>query len=202
MKLFGITGGIGMGKSTSARLLVERGVSVVDTDILARQIVEPGESALQEITNQFGDGVIGVDGRLRRDELARKVFPNPVALRRLEEILHPRIRKLWELEVENWRGEGRVAGAVIIPLLFETGAQTQFDAVICVACSAATQWARLRERGWSDEQIAQRLASQWPVEKKITEADFVIWTDVPLEVHASQLQRILEMAGSSPAAGR
>jgi len=200
MKLFGITGGIGMGKSTSARLLTERGVSVIDTDILAREIVEPGEPALEEIKNQFGAEMIGPDGRLRRDELARKVFADAAALRRLENILHPRIRNLWELEVGKWRDHGRVAGAVIIPLLFETGAQNQFDAVICVACSTATQQARLRERGWNDEQIAQRLASQWPVEKKITEADFVIWTDTPLEVHASQLQRILEMAGSSPSA--
>lgn len=202
MKLFGITGGIGMGKSTSARLLVERGVSVIDTDILARQIVEPGQPALEEIKRQFGAEMVAPDGQLRRGDLAEKVFSDPAALRRLEEILHPRIRNLWKIEVEKWREEGRSAGAVVIPLLFETGAEKEFDAVICVACSAATQQTRLRERGWSDEQIAQRIASQLPMEKKITEADFVIWTDAPLEVHASQLQRILEIAGSFPSACR
>src|SRR5690348_8842950 len=110
MKLFGITGGIGMGKSTSARLLVERGVSVIDTDILARQIVEPGQPALEEIKRQFGAEMVAPDGQLRRGDLAEKVFSDPAALRRLEEILHPRIRNLWKIEVEKWREEGRSAG--------------------------------------------------------------------------------------------
>jgi dephospho-CoA kinase len=191
MKLFGITGGIGMGKSSSARLLAERGVSVIDTDVLARQIVEPGQSALEEIEREFGAEMISTDGELRRDKLAGKVFSDPAALRKLENILHPRIRELWKSETEKWRNEGQPNGAVIIPLLFETEAQSEFDAVICVACSAATQRQRLRERGWNDEQIDQRLASQWPVEKKIAQADFVIWTDTTLETHAEQLGQIL-----------
>lgn len=191
MKLLGLTGGIGMGKSTSARLLTERGVSVIDTDILARQLVEPGQPALEEIRKQFGAQMISIDGQLRRDELARQVFSDPGALRQLESILHPRIRGLWKRETEKWREENRANGAVIIPLLFETEAQNEFAAVICVACSAATQRERLRERGWSDEQMNQRLASQWPIEKKIAQADFVIWTDTTLEAHAAQLERIL-----------
>lgn len=192
MKLFGITGGIGMGKSTSARLLAERGVSVIDTDTLARQLVEPGQPALEEIKNQFGAEMISPDGRLRRSELAQKVFSDPASLHQLENILHPRIREAWGNETKKWREEGRAAGAVIIPLLFETGAEKEFDAVICVACSAGTQRERLRERGWNDEQIDQRLASQWPIEKKIAQADFVIWTDTTLEAHAAQLDRILK----------
>lgn len=191
MKLFGITGGIGMGKSTSARLLTERGVVVIDTDLLARQLVAPGQPALAEIRNQFGVEMISDDGQLRRDELARKVFSDSSALRQLETILHPRIRELWQNETKKWRSEGQEKGAVIIPLLFETAAQGEFDAVICVACSDATQRQRLRERGWNEEQINQRLASQWPPEKKIAQADFVIWTDTTLEAHAAQWERIL-----------
>jgi dephospho-CoA kinase len=191
MKLFGLSGGIGMGKSTSARLLSEQGVSVIDTDILARQIVEPGQPALAEIKTEFGAQIISSTGELRRDELARKVFSDAAALRKLESILHPRIRELWQAETKTWREQGRDFGAVIIPLLFETNAESEFDAIICVACSAETQRMRLRERGWSDEQIQQRLASQWPVEKKIAQSDFVIWTDTTLEAHAAQLERIL-----------
>ena len=180
-----------MGKSTSGRLLSERGVPVIDTDILARQIVEPGQPALEEIQNLFGREVIGANGQLLRDLLARQVFSDKAALQNLENILHPRIRKLWQAEVEQWRELGHKSGVVIIPLLFETAAESGFDAIICVACSTSTQRQRLRERDWSDEQIDQRLASQWPVEKKIAQSDFVIWTDTTLEAHAAQIDRIL-----------
>jgi dephospho-CoA kinase len=192
MKLFGLTGGIGMGKSTCARLLAERGVPVIDTDILAHQLVQPGQPALEQIKNAFGEEMISATGQLRRDVLARKVFSDSTALRQLEAILHPPIRKLWLAETKKWREQGQSHGVVIIPLLFETDAQSEFDAVICVACSSATQLARLRERGWSDEQIQQRLASQWPVEKKIAQSEFVIWTDTSVETHAAQVERILE----------
>ena len=190
MKLFGLTGGIGMGKSTCARLLAERGIPVIDTDDLAHQFVEPGQPALEQIKNAFGAEIISAAGKLRRDALARKVFSDPAALRQLEAILHPPIRKLWLAETRKWREQGQAKGVVIIPLLFETDAQAEFDAVICVACSSATQQERLHERSWSDEQIQQRLASQWPVEKKIAQADLVIWTDTTIEAHSSQIDRI------------
>src|SRR5690242_13889514 len=107
MKVFGLTGGIGMGKSTADKLLRERGVPVVDTDMLARQIVEPGQPALAEIQQCFGPEVIGADQQLRRDELARRVFNDPVARKQLEDILHPRIRELWQEQVAIWRTEGQ-----------------------------------------------------------------------------------------------
>lgn len=191
MKLFGLTGGIGMGKSTAGRLLSERGVPVIDTDILARQLVEPGQPALEEIRSALGGDLIDATGHLRRDELARKVFSDGAALKILETILHPRIRALWQADAKDWRERGQKMGVITIPLLFETGAASEFDAIICVACSAETQATRLRERGWSADQIAQRLAVQWPVEKKIAQSDFVIWTDTTVESHAAQIDRIL-----------
>src|ERR1700745_599585 len=119
MKLYGLTGGIGMGKSTTEKLLRERGIAVVDTDLIARQIVEPGQPALSEIKTLFGPDILGADGRLRRDELARRVFGDATARKNLESILHPRIRAIWQEQVEAWRKEGRPAGVVVIPLLFE-----------------------------------------------------------------------------------
>jgi dephospho-CoA kinase len=79
----------------------------------------------------------------------------------------------------------------VIPLLFETHAETEFDHIICVACSAAEQHRRLLARGWDDQQIWQRIAAQWTIDKKIILSDFVIWTDGPLEVHSEQLDRVL-----------
>jgi dephospho-CoA kinase len=180
-----------MGKSTSAQLLRDRRVRVVDTDDLARQVVEPGQPALAEVRAAFGPEIVGPDGRLRRNELARRVFADSAARRQLEAILHPRIRKLWRTQAETWRAEGHPLAVVVIPLLFETKAEAELDATICLACSVATQQERLLARGWSAEQIEQRNRAQWPIEQKIARADYVVWTEAGLDVHAAQIERIL-----------
>jgi dephospho-CoA kinase len=191
MKVIGLTGGVGMGKSTSAQLLRDRGVRVIDTDDLARQVVEPGQPALAEVLAAFGPEMAGPDGRLRRKELARRVFADPAARRQLEAILHPRIRMLWRAQVETWRAVGHPLAVVVIPLLFETKAEAELDATICVACSVATQQERLLARGWSPEQIEQRNRAQWPIAQKIARADYLVWTEAGLDVHAAQIERIL-----------
>jgi dephospho-CoA kinase len=192
MKLFGLTGGIGMGKSAAANLLAERGVSVVDTDLLARCVVELGQPALEEIRNTFGDSVIDPKGHLRRGVLARIVFADAEARQKLEGITHPRIRQLWEEQIKAWREKQASAACVVIPLLFETRVENEFDATICVACSHPTQQRRLQERGWREEQIAQRIAAQFPIEKKIALARFVLWNEGSLEVLGAQLDKVLQ----------
>jgi dephospho-CoA kinase len=191
MKLFGLTGGIGMGKSTSAGLMAKRGVAVIDTDLIAREIVEPGQPALAEIAASFGGALIDTDGRLRRSALAEIVFASSGKRTQLEAILHPRIREKWVAQVEQWRREGKETAAVVIPLLFETEAQSHFDAIVCTACSATTQQERLRGRGWSTEQIQQRIAAQWPAEKKMAASNYVVWTEGNLAIHERQIDIIL-----------
>jgi dephospho-CoA kinase len=191
MKVCGLTGGVGMGKSTAAEFLRARGAQVVDTDELARRLVQPGEAALAEIQNVFGKKIISDGGRLRRDELAGIVFADSAARKKLEEILHPKIRQCWLAQMENWRRENHPLAVVVIPLLFETQAGSHFDKIICVACSAANRQKRLLERGWTPEQIRQRIAAQMPVEEKIARSDFVVWTDGDLESHSAQLDLIL-----------
>jgi len=191
MKLLGLTGGVGMGKSTAGDLLRRQGVAVIDTDTLARELVEPGQPALAEIVEKFGPPVLLPDGRLDRERLARRVFSDSAARGELEAILHPRIRAAWNRKAQNWRDAGLTCGVVIIPLLFETQSAALFNATICVACSAATQARRLRERGWDSTQIQQRLAAQWPAARKIALSDYVVWTDTTLEAHAAQLQRVI-----------
>jgi dephospho-CoA kinase len=190
MRIYGITGGVGMGKSTAAQLLRCRGVPVVDTDDLARQVVEPGEPALAAVARAFGPEFVGPDGRLRRSELARLIFGDLAARKQLEDILHPPIRALWKAQLAVWRGEGQSRAAVVIPLLFETGAEGELDATVCVACSAATQQERLLARGWTVGQIEQRNQAQWPTEQKLARANYVIWTEGGLDVHAAQLDRV------------
>src|ERR1041385_6459689 len=112
VKTFGLTGGIGMGKSTAADLLRGRGFPVVDSDIIAREIVEPGQPALAEVRQVFGAEIVGADGRLRRDELARRVFGDSEARRRLEAILHPRIRAIDRKSTRLNSSHGSISYAV------------------------------------------------------------------------------------------
>jgi dephospho-CoA kinase len=188
-----------MGKSTAAAVLAQRGVTIVDTDLLARQLVEPGQPAIAEIRDAFGAEMIAPDGSLRRDVIARRVFADSAARKTLEAILHPRIRRLWQSQLADWHASNTQTRqhsntchfCVVIPLLFETHAETEVDATLCLACSAATQHQRLRSRGWTADQISQRIKSQLPIEEKMARADYVIWNEASLDVLAAQLDRVL-----------
>ncbi len=191
MLRLGITGGIGMGKSTAAELLLRLGVEVVDTDVLARELVAPGQPALVEIREAFGSRILQADGALDRAALADLVFRDPCARIRLEGLLHPRIRNAWQERLREWATSGRPTAAVVIPLLFETAAESHFDVVVCLACSPQTQRRRLRARGWSDPQIDGRIGAQLPIERKMEQCQHVIWTEPPPDVHADQWRLIL-----------
>jgi dephospho-CoA kinase len=192
MKLCGLTGGVGMGKSTAAGFLLQLGARVVDTDELARELVMPGRPALVEIQNEFGRDIVAADGRLQRGELARRVFSDAGARKKLEAILHPRIRERWLAQVGLWRHENCPVAVVVIPLLFETAAESQFDQIICVACSPAAQRERLLARSWPAGQIQGRIAAQWPVGQKIAGSHFVIWTEGEVAVHRRQAGEIFQ----------
>jgi dephospho-CoA kinase len=192
MRLIGLTGGIGMGKSTVAEYLIRSGEKVIDSDLLARRMVEPGQPALEEIRRAFGDAVISSEGQLDRKALASAVFSDDESRRRLETILHPRIRAAWRRQVELWRAAGESRATVVIPLLYETGADAEVDQVLCVSCTPETQRARLRTRGWDDEEIARRNAAQLPIEKKMDRADGVIWNESSIEICEEQCRRWLE----------
>ena len=191
MTTLGLTGGVGMGKSTVAEMLAAHGVAVVDTDDLARQVVRAGEPALEDIRSIFGSVVFDAAGELNRQALAKVVFQDEAARRKLEAILHPRIQQLWQAQLAGWKKEGQAKVAVIIPLLFETGVESEFDLVVCVACSTSTQRQRLALRGWTPQQIDQRIAAQMPIEEKMARALRVIWSEGDLNVLARQCDRIL-----------
>jgi dephospho-CoA kinase len=192
MTLLGLTGGVGMGKSTAAGFFHERGARLVDTDQIARELVLPGQPALSEIRMAFGNDLISPEGQLRRDKLANIVFEDSSARKKLEQILHPRIRERWLAQVEIWRNENCSVAIVVIPLLYETDAATHFDKVVCVACSEPSRHERLLARGWTQHQIEARIAAQLPVTDKMARADFVIWSEGDLENHRRQVDCILD----------
>ena len=188
--VYGLTGGVGMGKSTAATILEKKDVPVVDSDELARQVVEPGQPALTEIVDQFGTGFIDSQGRLDRAEMAQQIFRDDTTRAQLEAIIHPRVRERWQRKISEWREQRICACVVVIPLLFEVEAQDQFDVVLCVACSARTQRERLRQREWDDEQITARIASQMDIAVKMKLADHVLWSEGDVDVLGDQINRI------------
>ena len=190
-RVLGLTGGVGMGKSTAARLLKKVGLPVVDSDDLAREAVHPGTEGLAEIADEFGEGFLKADGSLNRDKMASKVFQDEAARKRLEAIIHPRVRTVWEKQIDQWREQKRPVGVVVIPLLFEVDLQDSFDAVLCVACTANTQRARLRERNWDDAQITARIAAQMDIAQKMGLADHVLWNEGAPELLMDQMKEVL-----------
>jgi dephospho-CoA kinase len=191
MKVCGLTGGVGMGKSTAASFLLKDGFPVIDTDGLARELVQPGKPALGQIRNAFGDTVFLPDGSLDRSALAQIVFASTPARHKLEAILHPRIRELWLSQIDRWRESKLKVGFVVIPLLFETKAESHFDSILCVACSDGQQFNRLSRRGWTPDQIKHRQGAQWSIEKKIASSHYVVWTEGEPAVSNEQLRRIV-----------
>jgi dephospho-CoA kinase len=194
VKKLGITGAIGAGKSTLATLLIQQGIPTVDTDDIARQVVEPETPALKAIRATFGPETLNTDNTLNRAYLASIVFQNPKARQQLEEIIHPKIQAVWLSQLQQWAAEEQPCVAVIIPLLFEKQLAHYFDLTLCVACSASTQFQRLGQRGWNNHQIQARIQSQLPTSTKMTLSDRVIWNDGPLPILSLQLQRVLNLA--------
>ena len=190
-RVLGLTGGVGMGKSTAARLLKKAGLPVVDSDDLAREAVQPGTEGLAEIADEFGEGFLKPNGSLDRDKMASTVFQDKAVRKRLEAIIHPRVRAVWENRIEQWREQKRPVGVVVIPLLFEVGVQDSFDAVLCVASTASTQRSRLRGRNWSDDQIAARIAAQMDIAQKMDLADHVLWNEGTPDQLGEQLNGVL-----------
>jgi len=174
MRVLGLTGGIGSGKSMVAQMFARLGAVVIDADQLAREVVEPGQPALQEIAVTFGPDVILPDGSLDRPKLAGIIFADPVERAKLDAITHPRIRALMDEQIKVRRsGPGLVIAD--IPLLYENGLTNTVEAVIVVWVDPTTQLQRIRQRdGLSAEAARQRIAAQMPLDAKRARADHVI----------------------------
>ena len=190
MLLVGLTGGIGSGKSTVARLLEERGAVAFDADLLAREAVEPGTPGHTAVIERFGADVLAPGGELDREALASIVFADPSARRDLEQIVHPEVRRLFAEGSEAYRDTDRVV-VFSAPLLVETGMHTAFEILVVVSATVATQIERLmRQRGMSEASIRARIDAQAPLEDKAAAADFVVENEGTLDELESQVERL------------
>jgi dephospho-CoA kinase len=198
--LVGLTGGIGSGKSTVARLLEKRGAVVFDADLLAREAVEPGTPGHAAVIERFGADVLAPGGELDREALASIVFADPSARRDLEEIVHPEVRRLFAEGSEAYRDTDRVV-VFSAPLLVETGMHTAFETLVVVSATVATQIERLmRQRGMSESSIRARIEAQAPLEDKAAVADFLVDNEGTLDELESQVDRLWNDLSARPVA--
>jgi dephospho-CoA kinase len=159
--IIGLTGGIGAGKSTVATLFADLGAAVIDTDAIARDVVEPPSPVLDAIKAEFSPGVIGPDGRLLRDALGRIVFADEAKRARLNQLMHPAILKRTLEKIAGYPPSTKVV--VVVPLLFESGFERNCDAVIAVVADAAVRRARVAARdGLTPADVAARMSAQLP----------------------------------------
>lgn len=191
----GLTGGIASGKSTVAKFFAELGVPVIDTDVIAREVVSPGQPALDEIREIFGPQVFAPDGRLDRAAMRAVVFADEAARHKLEAILHPRIRVA---TMEQAADAGGAYQLIVVPLLVESPLRSYVDRVLVVDCANETQIGRLLARDAETEKQARRIiAAQASREDRLAIADDVIRNDGELQetrdqvlaLHHSYLQR-------------
>ena len=193
MKLIGLTGGIASGKSTVADILRRLGAAVVNADVLAREVVEPGQDAWQEIVNTFGAEVLQADKRLDRQRLRKIIFDDPDARKKLEAIIHPRVRALAEKKIRENAAAGHAVVVYEVPLLFEGNIHHWVRPVILVACAPETQIKRLRQRDQVNERDAQKhIAAQMSLAEKRKLADYTIENDGTLEDLEKQVREVLE----------
>lgn len=193
MLLVALTGNIASGKSEVARRLAEHGAVIIDADVLAREVVEPGTPALAEIADRWGKRVLRPDGALDRGALRAIVFASAADRDALNAIVHPRVAMLRDARIAAARAAG--AGVVVcdIPLLFETGGADRFDAVIVVHASAATRRARLlAHRTLTADDADRMIAAQLPTAQTRRLADYVIENEGTIADLTVQVDRLWE----------
>ena len=191
MKILGLTGGIGMGKSTAAAMLRRMGVAVFDADAVVHRLLGPGGAAVPDVAKAFPGALKA--GAIDRASLGAMVFADPAALKRLEAILHPLVRAQEKLFLKTRRAR-RVRVAVLdIPLLYETGRDKNCDAVAVIWAPGFLQRARVLSRpGMSRERLASILAQQLPIHRKRILADFAVPSGLGRAVTRRALARCLE----------
>jgi dephospho-CoA kinase len=171
MLKMGLTGGIASGKSAVAAMLREMGFAVLEADLVAHKLLEPGQEAHDEILREFGAGVADAQGRIDRAKLGALVFADAAKLAKLNGITHPRVEKIILKKFEEWQRDGvRDAGFVEAALLIEAGISEKLDGLVVAFCAPEQQIARLRARGMSEMEAKRRMAAQMPVAEKLKHA--------------------------------
>jgi len=191
MKVIGLTGGIGSGKSTVSQLLAELGAVILDADEIGHEAFKPDTEIWRQVVAAFGRQILTPDGNIDRKKLGDIVFGNPESLSRLNQIMHPRMYDMVKAQLEEYRRQG--VGVVVLeaPLLLEAGWTSLVDEVWVTTAPEATVLKRLEERtGLSQAESLARLRSQLPSEERVKQADVIINTDCDLDELKAQVKEL------------
>lgn len=191
--VIGLTGGIATGKSTVSNMFRKLQIPVVDADVIARLVVEPGKEAYEEIVKQFGENILTEEKAIDRKKLGAIVFKDEEKRMMLNRIVHPAIRKEMKRQVNEYKKEGHKTIVMDIPLLFESKLEHMVDKIIVIYTTKETQLKRLMERDkMSKEEALQRINAQLPIDEKKKLADAVIHNEGSIEETKEQLLQLLK----------
>lgn len=191
--IIGLTGSIASGKSTISQLLKDKGFHIIDADLVARKVVEPGSPTLSEIAKAFGDDVLHPDGTLNREALGSLIFHDPAKRKQLNELMHPAIRQEMLAQRDELKTQGIETIIMDIPLLFESRLQHFVEKILVVSVTEEIQLERLIKRNsLSEEEAKVRISTQLPVSEKEKAADAVIYNNGSIEESKTQLEQILK----------
>lgn len=189
--ILGLTGGIGTGKSTVANMLKEKGIPVVDTDLISREVIEYPE-IIEKIKLEISNEVFDFNNKLDRKKMSEIVFENQEKLKKLNEIMHPEIlKKMWD-EVEELKKNYKII-VVDVPLLFEINMEKEVDKILLIYASKEIQLKRIMERdGRTREEAVKIISSQMPLYKKREKSDYIIQNNDSLEKLEKNLDKIVQ----------
>ena len=192
MIVIGVTGGIGMGKSTVAGMFRQLGAVVLDADAIAHRVMEPKRLAWRQVVRAFGERVLNEDQTIQRRRLAEIVFSDDAARRRLERIIHPQVLREIKRELHRLKRSRKVVAVVLdVPLLIEAGAHHLADALVVVTAPPEAQRARLKDKhGWTDAEIDARAGAQLDLSAKAVLADYVVDNSDGVDATRTQVRRI------------
>lgn len=188
---YGLTGNIGTGKSTVAWMFSELGVPVLDADEIAHEALAPHSAVWKSLFERYGKQILDADGIADRTTIARIIFQDPDERKFVESLVHPYVRREIEVRMAKFAREGHNFAIAEIPLLYEAGWESEFDAVIVVRSTEEQEIERCSQKfGMSREEVLLRLGVQYPLSRKVDAADVVIDNDGPLEETEVQVKRL------------
>jgi dephospho-CoA kinase len=191
MLKIGLTGGIASGKSAVAAMLREMGFPVLEADLVAHKLMEPGHPEHDEILREFGVELADAQGKIDRAKLGALVFADPVKLTKLNKIIHPGVERAILQQLEDWKRNGvKDAGFVEAALLIEAGIAEKLDELVVAFCTPEQQIERLKARGMSEAEAKRRIAAQMPVEEKLDRASEAIDCSGTLEETRAQVRTL------------
>lgn len=196
MLWIGLTGGLGTGKSTIAKIINQYGIPVIDADLIAHQALQFGQKSYFQVLQYFGPEILNEDKTVNRKKIAEIVFNNKEKLQKLESIIHPEVKNRVSLLRNKFEAENHKVAFYDVPLLFEKNMQSDFDRIVVISANLENQKQRLKLRNqWTEEEINSRLNSQLSMEEKTKGADFVIDNNGSLDDLHQSVKKMLSHFG-------